>query len=181
MPSNIEFKARIRDFDAASATALALSGAPQRIMRQEDVFFRCRHGRLKLRITDADQGELIHYERNDLREPRLSNYTVVTCVNPDAVRRVLADALGETIVVRKTRSLYLIGSTRIHLDRVEQLGEFMEVEVLLGNELDGEQAERIAWDLMQRFGVSESDLVATAYADLLGNADFHSGQAWNAP
>jgi predicted adenylyl cyclase CyaB len=177
MPSNIEFKARIRDFHAATAIATALSGAPPTIMMQEDVFFRCEHGRLKLRIIDEYQGELIHYERDDLPGPRRSDYTVVSGVNPHAVRRVLADALGETIVVRKTRALYLVGSTRIHLDRVEQLGDFMEVEVVLGDSLDVEPGERIAVDLMRSFGIRESDLVATAYADLLANSDFHSGQS----
>jgi adenylate cyclase class IV len=167
MPANIEFKARIADFAVASATAAGLSGGPPRVIAQEDVFFRCRHGRLKLRILGADQGELIHYRRDDMSGPKRSDYSVVPTSTPHALRGLLAAALGETIVVRKTRFLYLIGSTRIHLDRVEQLGEFMEVEVVLGGEVDVGQGERIAADLLRRFGIRESDLVATAYADLL--------------
>lgn len=61
MPTNIEFKARIHDFAAASDTAGALAGSPPEIIiRQEDVFFQCAKGRLKLRILDEMQGELIH-------------------------------------------------------------------------------------------------------------------------
>ena len=167
MPANIEFKARIADFAAASATAAELSGGPPRIIRQEDVFFRCQHGRLKLRILGHDAGELIHYLRADVSGPKRSEYSVVPTSTPHALRRLLANALGETIVVSKSRALYLIGPTRIHLDQVEKLGQFMEVEVVLGDGLDAEQGEEIAADLLGRFGIRESDLVPTAYADLL--------------
>lgn len=116
MATNIEFKAKIRDYHAASATAMALSGTRPKIITQEDVFFRCQNGRLKLRIFGDGQGELIHYQRDDVSGPKRSNYCVLPTATPHALHRVLADALGETVIVRKTRALYLIGSTRIHLD-----------------------------------------------------------------
>ena len=167
MPTNIEFKARIHDFAAASDTAGDLAGSPPSIIIQEDVFFHCATGRLKLRIHDEGQGELIHYLRDDVSGPKQSSYTVVHTSAPHELRLLLAAALGETIVVRKTRALYLIGSTRIHLDKVERLGEFMEVEVVLEEGQHTQQGEKIAADLLRRFGIRESDLVAAAYADLL--------------
>jgi predicted adenylyl cyclase CyaB len=167
MPTYIEFKAKIRDYHAASATAMALSGARPRIITQEDVFFQCSKGRLKLRILGERQGELIHYLRDDVSGPKPSFYTVVSTSAPHELRRLLADALGETIVVRKTRALYLVGSTRIHLDEVEGLGAFLEVEVVLEEGQTAEQGKEIAADILQHFGIRESDLIATAYADLL--------------
>ena len=168
MPTNIEFKARIHDIAAASDTASALAGSPPRIIMQEDVFFQCAKGRLKLRILDNEgQGELIHSLRDDVSGPKQSLYTVVPTFAPHELRLLLAAALGETMVVRKTRTLYLIGSTRIHLDKVERLGEFMEVEVVLEEGQHTQQGEKIAADLLRRFGIRESDLIATAYADLL--------------
>jgi len=167
MPTNIEFKARIHDFAAASDTAGALAGSPPRIIMQEDVFFQCAKGRLKLRILDERQGELIHYLRDDVSGPKQSLYTVVPTSAPHELRLLLAAALGETIVVRKTRTLYLIGSTRIHLDKVERLGEFMEVEVALEEGQPAEHGEEIAAGILRRFGIRDSDLVATAYADLI--------------
>ena len=167
MPTNMEFKARISDFAAASETAGTLAGSPPRIIMQEDVFFQCAKGRLKLRILGERQGELIHYLRDDVSGPKQSFYTVVPSTAPHELRLLLADALGETIVVRKTRALYLIGSTRVHLDKVERLGEFMEVEVVLEEGQHTQQGEKIAADLLRRFGIRESDLIATAYADLL--------------
>lgn len=167
MPANIEFKARLADFAAAAATAAALSGGPPRFITQEDVFFRCPHGRLKLRILGAAAGELIHYLRDDLSGPKRSEYSVVPMSTPHELRRLLAGALGETVVVRKTRALYLIGSTRIHLDRVERLGDFLEVEVVLQDGQDAREGERTAADLLARFAIHETDLIAVAYADLL--------------
>jgi predicted adenylyl cyclase CyaB len=167
MPTNIEFKARIHDLAAASETASTLAGSPPRIIIQEDVFFQCATGRLKLRILDEGQGELIHYLREDASGPKQSFYTVVSTSAPHGLRLLLAAALGETIVVRKTRAVYLIGSTRIHLDKVERLGDFMEVEVALEEGQPAEHGEEIAAGILRRFGIRDSDLVATAYADLL--------------
>jgi predicted adenylyl cyclase CyaB len=167
MPTNIEFKARIHDFAAASDTAGDLAGSPPRIIRQEDVFFQCTKGRLKLRILDEGQGELIHYLRDDVSGLKPSFYTVVPTPAPLELRRLLANALGETIVVRKTRALYLVGSTRIHIDEVEGLGAFMEVEVVLEEGQTAEQGKEIAAAIIQHFSIREPDLIATAYADLL--------------
>lgn len=167
MPTNIEFKARLHEFAAASDTASDLAGSLPEIIVQEDVFFLCSKGRLKLRILGERQGELIHYLRDDVSKPKPSFYTVVPTSAPHELRLLLAGALGETIVVRKTRALYLVGSTRIHLDEVEGLGAFMEVEVVLEEGQTAEQGKEIAADILQHFGIRESDLIATAYADLL--------------
>ena len=167
MPTNIEFKARLHNFATVSDTAGALAGSLPEIIVQEDVFFQCSKGRLKLRILGERQGELIHYLRDDVSGPKPSFYKVISTSAPHELRRLLADALGETIVVRKTRALYLVGSTRIHLDEVEGLGAFLEVEVVLEEGQTAEQGKEIAADILQHFGIRESDLIATAYADLL--------------
>ena len=86
---------------------------------------------------------------------------------PDAVREALSRAWGQTGRVRKTRALYRVGRTRVHLDRVEGLGDFLELEVVLD---EGEGAERgiaEAEALMAALGIAAADLVAEAYVDLL--------------
>ena len=123
-------------------------------------------GRLR-EFGNVCPGDAHYHLRDDVSRPKQSLYTVVPTSTPHELRKLLADALGETVVVRKTRALYLVGSTRIHLDRVEGLGEFMEVEVVLEEGQRAEQGGEIAADLLRRFGIGEADLVATAYADLL--------------
>jgi hypothetical protein len=46
------------------------------------------------------------------------------------LRAVLAAAQGERLVVEKTRHLFMVGQTRIHIDEVKGLGSFMELEVI---------------------------------------------------
>jgi predicted adenylyl cyclase CyaB len=70
-------------------------------------------------------------------------------------------------VIRKKRTLYLAGQTRIHLDEVEGLGNFMELEVVLRPDQSDAEGQAIANDLMKRLGVQEQDLIEGAYMDIL--------------
>jgi adenylate cyclase class IV len=69
--------------------------------------------------------------------------------------------------VRKTRLLLLAGSTRIHLDRVEGLGDFLELEVVLRDDQTESDGRSFAQALLARLGVAPSQLIAGAYLDLL--------------
>ena len=164
---NIEIKARVADLAAVEARAAALADEGPTDIRQDDTFFACPAGRLKLRELAPDRGELIHYERPDQGGPKLSRYVIAPTTDPTALREALARAWGTTGRVRKHRRLYLAGRTRIHLDRVEGLGDFVELEVVLapGDDLAGGEAE--ARRIMAALGVAEADLVEGAYVDLL--------------
>lgn len=167
MPANIEIKARLRDFAALEACAAALSDSPPEIIEQEDIFFFTRRGRLKLRLLTGGRAQLVYYERPDQSAPKRSDYHIFETRQAEALKTVLAAALGVRGVVRKTRCLYLVGQTRIHLDRVEGLGEFVELEVVLRPDQTDAEGQAIADDLMTRLGIAETDLVEAAYLDLL--------------
>jgi adenylate cyclase class IV len=124
-------------------------------------------GRLKLRVFGSGPGELIQYERSDCKEPTESRYLCASTPEPAALREALSRALGVRAVVRKTRTVHLAGRTRIHLDRVEGLGDFIELEVVLA---PGEAASRgiaVARELMALLEIEAEDLVEAAYVDLL--------------
>jgi predicted adenylyl cyclase CyaB len=87
--------------------------------------------------------------------------------DPASLGAVLAAALGVRGVVRKRRRFYLIGRTRVHLDRVEGLGDFIELEVVLGEAEAVSRGEVVAAELADRLGIARSDLVRGAYLDLL--------------
>jgi predicted adenylyl cyclase CyaB len=168
MGANVEIKARLTDRAGVErrARALAGGGAPT-ILRQVDTFFPAPRGRLKLRERDAAEGELIAYERPDAPGPKRSEYRIARTPAAAELRETLAAALGVVGVVRKTRTLYLVGQTRVHLDEVEELGGFLELEVVLAPGQSAADGERVARDLMERLGVRPDDLVAGAYLDLL--------------
>jgi predicted adenylyl cyclase CyaB len=165
--SNIEVKARAPDFEKLKAGAEELSGGPGRLIEQEDVFFRAPKGRLKLRILSPSQGELIAYERDDDKGPKSSDYSIVPTSDPALLKSTLSRALDVRGTVRKKRLLYLVGQTRIHLDEVEDLGRFVELEVVLQQGQSPEEGTGIAQDLMGQLGIRAEDLEEGAYIDLL--------------
>ncbi len=69
MPSNVEIKARLRDREAVEALVRARADHGPELIVQEDVFFACETGRLKLRRFSDDRGELIFYRRLDTEGP----------------------------------------------------------------------------------------------------------------
>ena len=168
MPKNVEVKARLADPAGARATARRLSGADAEVIDQHDIFFRIPRGRLKLRMFSGGAGELIEYHRPDAVGARTSSYRIAK--TPDAVtlRDILVNAglavIGE---VRKRRLLYLVGQTRVHLDCVEGLGDFLELEVVLRDDQPESEGNAIAQELMAAFGLERGALIAGAYVDML--------------
>jgi adenylate cyclase, class 2 len=182
---NIEVKARApRGLQPLRAGLRRLGAEPQWIRQQVDTFFATPRGRLKLReSTEAGRlvgAELIPYLRPDESALRQSRFVVLPVARPDVLAEVLGEMLGRRLVVRKTRELWLLhGDTvRVHLDLVEGLGEFVEIEAVVETEQgpadgsdDAEAFARVqrrrAEGILAELGLSLEDLVAAAYADLL--------------
>jgi len=120
-----------------------------------------------MRKVSDTEGELIFYQRPDHAGPKESRYFLVPTSCPDALRENLALAYGVIGRVRKLRVLFGVGRTRIHLDRVEGLGDFLELEVVMTEHESLETGRSIAQELLQTLGVSSEQLVSCAYVDLL--------------
>lgn len=167
MAVNVEIKARVADLEAVEARVRHLADQGPFDLVQDDTFFTCPSGRLKLRELAPDRGQLIFYERPDVAGPKLSNYFIAPTQDPAALRETLGRALPVIGRVRKRRRLYLAGQTRIHLDRVEGLGTFLELEVVLDGTEEAAGGERIARELLDALGVLPASLVEGAYLDLM--------------
>jgi predicted adenylyl cyclase CyaB len=167
MPRNVEIKARVDDWDGITAAAARMADGPPRLQCQEDIFFNTPRGRLKLRTVN-ERSELIYYERPDRPGPKQSEYLILPIPQADIARRMLELLHGQRGVVRKQRWVYLSGQTRIHLDRVENLGDFLELEVVLHDGQSPADGERIARRLMADLGIADDQLIDRAYIDMLG-------------
>ena len=167
MARNVEIKARIKSIDAVFPKAAAIADSGPVEIPQDDTFFVCHNGRLKLRAFTPDQGELIFYRRADQKGPKESFYLVSPTTAPDTLRESLSLAYGQAGRVRKNRTLFLAGRTRIHLDRVEGLGDFLELEVVLKDGEQAETGEAIARELMEQLDILPDQLIMGAYIDLL--------------
>lgn len=167
MARNVEIKARIDSIESIMPAASGLADEGPMDIFQDDTFFHCAKGRLKLRAFSQDRGELIFYHRADQCGPRESFYIVSPTSAPDTLREALSLACGEAGRVRKKRILFLAGRTRIHLDRVEGLGDFLELEVVLNDGEPVTAGESVAAQLMNKLGIGTDQLVDVAYVDLL--------------
>ena len=167
MARNIEFKAQAADLDAIRERARDLGAEPAGVLHQTDTFFPCTHGRLKLRQFAEGPAELIAYERSDRAQSRRSEYTRVEVPDEEGLRESLRRSLGIRAVVRKARELWLIGTTRIHLDRVEGLGDFVEVEVVLTPNQSEAQGRLEADRIQKGLGIAPDHIQSRAYVDLL--------------
>jgi len=167
MASNIEIKATAPDLHALRGRAEDLGAKLAGTLVQTDTFYVCPHGRLKLRQFAEGEAELIAYERADTKGLRHSSYERVPMPADQELHRALERSLGVRAVVRKRRELWLIGTTRIHLDRVEGLGDFVEIEVVLAEGQTHSQGESEGQRLMQGLGILPEHELAVAYVDLL--------------
>jgi len=162
---NIELKAKLLDFDRAIAACEALGAAPQGEIHQIDTYFNVPHGRLKLREANPGHAELVHYHRPDTAGAKGCDYTLEP-VQP-TIQPMLAAALGVLTVVDKVRTLYLWENVRIHLDRVEGLGHFLEFEAVMApGEPDSEGFRKLTF-LSDRFTIAHSDNLTHSYLDMM--------------
>jgi predicted adenylyl cyclase CyaB len=167
MHSNIEIKARVDDVESLRERVNSLSDSEPKRIRQEDTFFHCPKGRLKLREFSPTRGELIYYERDDSPDPKRSNYIRSVTTDPRPLKSALSASLGVRGMVVKNRTIYQIGQTRIHIDEVDGLGCFVEIEVVLSSGESVEHGVAIAHGLMKRLGIEKQDLIDCAYIDLI--------------
>ena len=167
MAKNIEIKASLENMDSCINTAKSLSGSDPEVIRQEDFFLNCANGRLKLRIFSSDKRGLIFYNRKNESGPKTSEYYISETNEPYSLLDVLDKSYGIRGVVKKIRNLFLIGNTRVHIDQVENLGCFLEFEVVLSKEEDTDTGKQAAQRLMDQFGIEKGSLIDCAYIDLI--------------
>jgi len=166
---NIELKAIDPD-PARSLAAVQELGAEDRgVLRQRDTYFRARTGRLKLREEEPGGATLIQYDRPDAAQARESRYRLSPVPEPDVLRASLDEALGTLVVVDKARHLFLWEGVRIHLDTVEGLGSFVELEGVASPESDlGAEHEKVA---RLREALQIEAVLTDSYSDRLLGAD----------
>ena len=169
MSTNVELKAKAQDFASQRNLAEELSCGKAKFLEQIDVFFNVPEGRLKLRELSPDHGELIYYRRPNQREKKVSNYSIVKSDQPKMLASILSDAYGVCGIVRKRRWLYIVGQTRIHFDDVDDLGYFIELEVVLNEGQTVDEAELVAEFFKRKLGIRDEDLISSAYLDLINN------------
>ncbi|CAI5443787.1 unnamed protein product [Caenorhabditis angaria] len=172
MSRNVEIKAKVKDHAKLVARAVELSGNRPVLLKQHDIFYESPKGRLKMRSVEENgvaKTELIWYDRPNVAGPKLSDFNKfdVPAAILEDLKTTLKNSMGLIGEVKKVRTLVIFEQTRIHIDQVEGLGDFMELEVCLKPEESLEDGQKIAEKLRADLGVAEDDLLTDAYMDML--------------
>ncbi|HKV54904.1 MAG TPA: class IV adenylate cyclase [Candidatus Binataceae bacterium] len=163
---NLEAKFRLDDLAEAGQRAEAIGFSFFGLLVQRDTFFAAAHGKLKLR-DEADGSSLIHYHRDHDGKLEVSNYEIVMVPDPFKMRALLSAALEVIAEVRKTRKLFMRGNIRLHLDEVDNLGNFGEIEAVLDDGEDpGDYRAQVA-AILAALRVSNDQLIEASYFELM--------------
>jgi adenylate cyclase, class 2 len=164
---NIEIKARIQDAAFMRQYLQTHQAELRGTDHQTDTYFNTFHGRLKLREGNIENN-LIWYSRNNQAGPKSSHFQLVKVEDAAGLKQALTSAHGVKVVVNKKREIWYIGNVKFHIDEVEGLGAFMEIEA--GNilaDLTAEELQQQCDFYMQELGIPSADLVAVSYSDML--------------
>ncbi len=162
---NVELKARDASPAASLRACQTLPAEDQGEIWQRDTYFNVTYGRLKLREQRPDGAQLIHYERRDDRGQRESRYRIAPVDAPAELAGVLEAAMGVAATVVKRRRLFLWRTVRIHLDQVEDLGTFVELEAVAPPGSDLRHEHELLQNLRVALSISDADLMTSGYAD----------------
>jgi len=164
---NIELKARDPFPAETFAACVALDAEDRGELWQRDTYFSARNGILKLREQHPGAAQLIHYVREARAEQRESRYKIAEVDDAEGLRSVLADAFGVGVIVVKRRRLLIWQSVRIHLDAVEDLGSFIELEAVAEPSSDLQLEYRLIASLRESLEITDDRLIAAGYAEQL--------------
>jgi len=164
---NVEVKARLAGLADARRAAENLGARFEWVDEQVDRYYQVGDGgRVKLRTCSRGPAELIRYARPETAGVRASEYEVMEVRDPEA-QACLVPKTPPVVVVRKTRELWLLDNVRIHLDTVDGLGTFLELEAVVGPSHDDARCHAQVQAMLPAFGITERDCVPASYSDLL--------------
>ena len=164
---NIEIKARCSDPDFVRRILKQRNAIFKGVDHQIDTYFNCHHGRLKLREGNIEH-HLIHYSRENQAGPKKSIVTLYRPTPDSTLKEILTCSLGILTIVDKKREIYVIDNVKFHIDQVEGLGSFIEIEAIdntgkIGKDKLKDQCE----DYMELLRIQSTDLIDCSYSDMI--------------
>ncbi len=163
---NIEIKARSTRNDKIRSILKSKKADFKGTDHQVDTYFKVLDGRLKLRQGNIENS-LIFYRRENTSEPKESDVSLYRAKEISDLKQVLINALGELVTVDKQREIYFIDNVKFHLDKVKNLGEFVEIEAIGKQEKERESLLKQCNYYLQLFEINEEDLISVSYSDML--------------
>ncbi|HVN91511.1 MAG TPA: class IV adenylate cyclase [Candidatus Binataceae bacterium] len=169
---NLEAKFRLDNLAIARSRAETIGYSYRATLIQRDTFFTVPHGKLKLR-EEPETATLIHYRRDHDVTLELSNYSIVPVSNPAELRTMLEAALGTIAEVRKRRTLLMRENIRLHLDEVENLGCFGEIEAVIPEDENAERHRPAVEEILATLAITPAERISVSYFEMMRDAARH--------
>ena len=168
MPKNYEIKFPVENYNQIKKRALSLRGKYQSYNNyteaQKDFYYKTKGSRLKLRIINSNLGSLIFYDRNEEESKRISEYLLVRTKDHSEMKTILDNLFDKLITVSKKREVFIYDNIRVHLDKVKDLGCFLEFEIIFSSL---EKAKKQMKEVIEHFGLDEDKFIKNSYSDML--------------
>lgn len=134
---------------------------------QIDIYFAVKNGRLKLRNGNIENN-LIFYDRPNKSEPKKSEVIYEKVNKESEVQKILSQAIGEKVRVDKHREIYFIENVKFHIDKVKELGEFIEIEAIdKEDKFTEKELQNQCEYYLKLFEITKEELVDKSYSDLM--------------
>ncbi len=163
MAQNLELKIKLVDPEIVESILINNNIELSGVLNQKDIYYSVKRGLLKLRV-EGENSFLIKYLRNESGNDRWSDYEIIQLTNGDA-EKFLSNIFTIETTVKKTRKLYWLLNTRIHIDKVENLGSFLELETIV--EGDQEDAKKRFDKVVETLKLNLVNQIKCSYRDLL--------------
>lgn len=164
---NIELKIVLSNPEAVILNLKTIKARFIGKIKQIDIYYNCQKGRLKLREINGKSSELIFYQRPDTKKSKVSDYQVlpIKISQVKNIKHILSQAMGEKIIVKKERNLWLYKNTRIHIDKVKNIGNYLELETVVKKGILSAKKEH--QEVIDLLGISKTKKIDVSYSDLL--------------
>ncbi len=167
MHLNVEIKAKTARSAEIEALLLTQNARYVGLDYQIDTYFNVSNGRLKLREGNIEN-HLIHYQRSNQEGPKQSIVTLYPSKPNSSLKAILEKSLGVLMVVDKQRKIFFIENVKFHIDEVEGLGSFVEIEAIDKDGTIGlDKLQKQCDVFMEYLSIRQEDLIAMSYSDLL--------------
>ncbi len=166
MPKNFEIKCRIRNLSEIKKILVSDRSYKYSIEKQKDIYYKVKSGRLKLRIINEKNSDLIYYNRKEKNRERVSNFVISSTINFKELNFILTEQFEVMVTVNKKREIFVKDNIRIHLDTVNKLGKFLEIEIMFK---DLKKAKKLMEELKDLLRLNPKDFIKSSYSDLLIN------------
>ena len=167
---NIELKIKVNNFIEIEKLLKILGAKYKGTLSQKDTYFNCIKGRLKIREINNKNFEIIFYDRPDKSINKLSSYFVMPIKRDKfkEIKSILKLSMGIKVIVSKKRNLWLFENTRIHLDSVNKLGKFLELETVL-EKISEQKGKKEYMEIYNLLKLDKFEKISLSYSDLLIN------------